>query len=75
MKQEIEEKEIIQEGLSKEAGRKIEIKTPQKGEKLRLVEMAERQALITLENKNKEKYNVFAELKEVLKLDKIPRKI
>ena len=75
MRQEIEEKEIIQEGLSKQAGRKIEIKTPQKGEKLRLVEMAERNALITLENKNKEKYNVLAELKEVLKLDKIPRKI
>ena len=75
MKQEIEEKEIIQEGLNKEAGRKVEIKTPQKGEKLRLVEMAERNALITLENKNKEKYNVLAELKEVLKLDKIPRKI
>lgn len=75
MKEEIEEKQIIEEWLSKEAGRKVEIKTPQKGEKLRLVEMAERNALITLENKNKEKYNVLAELKEVLKLEKIPRKI
>ena len=75
MKEEIEEKQIIEEWLSKEAGRKVEIKTPQKGEKLRLVEMAERNALITLENKNKEKYNVLAELKEVLKLDKLPRKI
>ena len=75
MKEEIEEKQIIEENLSKVAGRKVEIKTPQKGEKLRLVEMAERNALITLENKNKEKYNVLAELKEVLKLDKLPRKI
>ena len=75
MKEEIEEKQLIEELLSKEAGRKVEIKTPQKGEKLRLVEMAERNALITLENKNKEKYNVLAELKEVLKLEKMPRKI
>ena len=75
MKKEIEEKQIIEESLAKQAKRKVEIKTPQKGEKLRLVEMAERNALITLENKNKEKYNVLAELKEVLKLDKVPRKI
>ena len=75
MRDEIEDKAIVEEWLTKEAGRKVEIKTPQKGEKLRLVEMAERNALITLENKNKEKYNVLVELKEVLKLDKLPRKI
>ncbi len=75
MKEEIEDKALIEESLSKIAGRKVEIKTPQKGEKLRLVEMAERNALITLENKNKEQYNVLAELKEVLKLEKMPRKI
>lgn len=75
MRKEIEEKPLIEEWLSNVAGRKVEIKTPQKGEKLRLVEMAERNANITLENKNKEKYNVLAELKEVLKLEKLPRKI
>ena len=75
IKEEIEDKTLIEEWLTKQAGRKVEIKTPQKGEKLRLVEMAEKNALITLENKNKEKYNVLAELKEVLKLDKLPRKI
>ena len=75
LKEEIEEKQIIEEYLTKQAGRKVEIKTPQKGEKLRLVEMAERNALITLENKNKEKYNFLAELKEVLGIDKLPRKI
>lgn len=75
MKKEIEDKVLIEESLSNVAGRKVEIKTPQKGEKLRLVEMAEKNAFITLENKNKEKYNVLLELKEVLKLDKIPRKI
>ena len=75
MKKEIEDKELLQQELTKQAGRKVEIKTVQKGEKLRLVEMAERNAFITLENKNKEKYNVLAELKEVLKLEKMPRKI
>lgn len=75
IKEEIDEKELLEEWLSKEAGRKVEIKTPQKGEKLRLVEMAERNALITLENKNKEKYSILAELKDVLKMDKLPRKI
>ena len=75
MREEIEDKEIIEKWLSEIAKRKVEIKTPQKGEKLRLVEMAEKNAYITLENKNKEKYNVLAELKEVLNLDKLPRKI
>ena len=75
IKEDIDERELLEEWLSKEAGRKVEIKTPQKGEKLRLVEMAERNALITLENKNKEKYSFLAELKEVLKMDKLPRKI
>ena len=75
IKEDIDERELLEEWLSKEEGRKVEIKTPQKGEKLRLVEMAERNALITLENKNKEKYSVLAELKEVLKMDKLPRKI
>ena len=75
MKNEIEEREVLQEWLSKEAGRKVEIKTPQRGEKLRLVEMAENNAKITLDNKAKDKYDVLTELKEVLKLDKMPRKI
>ena len=35
LKEEIEEKELIEEWLTKEAGRKEEIKTPQKGEKMR----------------------------------------
>ena len=75
IREEIEDKEIIEELLTKEAGRKVEIKTPQKGGKLRLVEMAENNAKITLENKEKDKNTILMELKEVLKLDKLPRKI
>ena len=75
IREEIEDKEIIEELLTKEAGRKVAIKTPQKGGKLRLVEMAENNAKITLENKEKDKNTILMELKEVLKLDKLPRKI
>lgn len=75
MREEIEDKNVIEEWLSGEAGRKVQIKTPQKGEKLRLVEMAENNAMITLKNKEQNKYDILSELKEVLQLDKMPRKI
>lgn len=75
VKETIDDKEIIGQWLTKTAGRKIEIKSPQKGEKLKLVEMAEKNALITLENKEKDKYNILLELKEILNLKKIPQKI
>lgn len=75
IREEIEDKQVLQEWLTNTAARKVEIKTPQKGEKLRLVEMAENNAKITLENKEKDKNGVLLELKEVLKIDKLPRKI
>lgn len=75
IQEEIEEKSIIEEWLSNRAGRRVEIKTPQKGEKLRFVEMAENNAKITLENKSKDKFEVLNELKEVLKLESLPHKI
>lgn len=75
IKEEIEDKEALEILLTQTAEHKVEIKTPQKGEKLKLVEMAENNAYITLNNKEKDKYNVLAELKEVLKLDDYPRKI
>lgn len=75
IKQPVEDKDAIEMWLTEQAQRKVEIKTPQKGEKLKFVEMAENNALITLQNKEKEKYNILAELKEVLNLDKLPRKI
>lgn len=75
IRDEIEDKEAIENWLTKEAERKVVIKTPQKGEKLRFIEMAERNAEVTLNNKNKEKNDILLELKEVLKMDKLPRKI
>ena len=71
----IEDKEAIEEWLTKQAGRKVEVKAPQKGEKLRFVEMAQKNAEITLENKSKDKFEILRELKEVLNLEKLPYKI
>ena len=75
LREEVEDKQLIEETLTALAGRKVEIKTPQKGEKLRLVEMAEQNAKITLDNKEKDKYNILMELKDVLNLETMPRKI
>lgn len=73
--EDIEDKKILEYLLTSETGHKVEIKSPQKGEKLRLIEMAERNALITLENKEKDKYSILNELKQVLNLENMPRKI
>ena len=51
IKEEIEDKDVIEEWLSSQAGRKVIIKVPQKGEKLRFVEMAQMNSSVTLENK------------------------
>ena len=75
LKENLEDKDVIEEYLTAKMGRKVELKSPQKGEKLRFVEMAENNAKVTLENKSKDKFNVLMELKEVLKMDKMPRKI
>ena len=75
LRYELEEKDIIEKWLSDKAGRKVELKSPQKGEKLRFVEMAELNSKITVQNKLKDKTEVLEELKEVLDLDEVPVKI
>ena len=75
IREEIDDKDAIEQWLSTILGKKVEIKSPKKGEKLRFVEMAELNSKVTLENKEKDKSEVLLELKEVLKLDKMPRKI
>ena len=75
VREEIEDKDTIEEWLSTSLCKKVEIKSPKKGEKLRFVEMAENNAKVTLENKEKDKSEILLELKEVLNLDKLPRKI
>ncbi len=75
IREEIEDREAIEKWLSTILDKKVEIKSPKKGEKLRFVEMAENNAKVTLENKEKDKSEILLELKEVLALNKLPRKI
>lgn len=75
MQEDIEDKEIIERILTEKSGKKVEFKTPQKGEKLRFVEMAVNNAKITLENKTKEKHDLVLGLKQALNLEELPRKI
>ncbi len=71
----LEEKEVLEKWLSDKASHKVELKSPQKGEKLRFVEMAEMNSKITLENKVQDKSELLNELKEVLNLEVLPMKI
>jgi len=75
LQEELDDKELLEQWLSAEAEKKVEIKNPKKGEKLRFVEMAENNAKVTLENKEKDKSEILMELKKVLELEKLPHKI
>ncbi len=75
LREEIEDKEVFENLLSEKAGKKVELRTPKKGEKLRFIEMAENNALITLENKSKNTFDYVLDLKAILGLKESPRKI
>ena len=76
LREELEDKEAIEMWLTEKLGnRKVELVSPKKGEKLRFVEMAEKNSRVTLENKEKDKTFILLELKEILNLQILPRKI
>ncbi len=75
LQEDIEDRNIIEHLLEQKAGKKVEFRIPQKGEKLRFIEMAVNNAKITLENKTKDKQDLVLNLKQVLNLQKLPRKI
>ena len=76
LREELEDKEAIEMWLTEKSGnRKVELVSPKKGEKLRFVEMAEKNSRVTLENKEKDKTSILLELKEILNLQILPRKI
>ena len=75
IKETLEEKEVMEEWLSGLKGKKVEIKSPQKGEKLRFVEMAEKNAKVTLDNRGKEETNILEELRRILQTKHLPKKI
>ena len=79
---EIEDSFVIEKWLTDKKGQKVEIRVPQKGEKKSLVEMVRKNAVEYLEkfsNLNKQKYKksigALEELKNMLKLENIPKRI
>lgn len=73
-----EDIELVKEFLLKISGRKsIEFKVPKIGEKMRLVEMAEKNALISMQNKtdNIENEGIMVSLMKTLNLSELPRRI
>ncbi len=70
----INESELLEEWLSDLRGNKVYIKVPEKGIKLRLVNMAKKNADI-IKHQKKKLANSLIELKKYLKLSKLPRVI
>ena len=70
--EEIDDSELLEEWLGDLRGNRVYIKVPQKGVKLRLVKMAEKNAEI-IQHQRKKLENSLIELKKYLKLEKIPR--
>lgn len=82
LQDEIEDMELIGEWLSEKKGSRVNIKTPRRGEKRKLLEMVIQNARINLEHrissieKEREKNNIaLEELKNWLDLDDIPYRI
>lgn len=68
----IDDTELLEEWLSDLRGNKVYIKVPMKGVRLRLVNMAQKNAEI-IKHQKKAMENSLIELKKYLKLDKLPR--
>ena len=72
---ELEDEEALEEWLGSKTTHKVTIHSPKKGTKLRFVEMADKNSKVTLENKEKTANSILMELKDKLKMNKLPRKI
>lgn len=75
---EIEEKELLREWLIKISGKNnVEFKIPKKGEKMRFIEMAEKNAMIALQNKTDtiENEGLLIDLMKLLNLKELPKRI
>lgn len=75
IRDDFEDRELMEEVLTSQSSRKVIIKVPQKGEKAKLVDMAENNAKLTLENQEKANNNLMLEMKQKLDLEKLPRRI
>ena len=61
--------------ISEKIGHKVEIIVPKKGEKLKFVELAEQNSQISLKNSTRNEEIILNELKQILSLKDIPRRI
>lgn len=61
--------------ISEKIGNKVEIIVPKKGEKLKFVELAEQNSQISLKNSTRNEEIILNELKQILSLKDIPRRI
>ncbi len=75
LKHEIEDREILEKVLSEKEKRKVEIVSTKIGQNLRFVELAEKNAKIALDNRNRKTIRILNELKEKLSLKTIPLRI
>ena len=74
LNEDIDEKELLEDWLSDLRGNKVKIKVPQKGVKLRLVKMAQKNAEI-IKHQKKKMESALIELKKYLKLERMPHVI
>ena len=74
LNEDIDEKELLEDWLSDLRGNKVHIKVPQKGVKLRLVRMAQKNAEI-IKHQKKKMESALIELKKYLKLERMPHVI
>lgn len=78
LKYELPEHELIKNWLQEISGKKnIEFKIPKKGEKMRFIEMAEKNAEIALQNKTTalEDEEILLDLMNLLELEELPKRI
>lgn len=74
----LEDSELLEEALSEQVGKKINISRPQRGTRLRLMQWAEANAVHALQQKLNHQSSVekrFEALAEALDLDDVPRRI
>lgn len=82
LSEEIEDGELISCWLSEKKGEKVQVRVPKRGDKLKLVEMAAKNALLTLEQEQLERQSrldrvegALEELARWLNLDQPPRRM
>ena len=75
VKQQLTHHKSLEKIISEKVGQNVEIIVPKKGEKLKFVELAEQNSQISLQNSTRNEEIILNELKEILNLQDIPRRI